>query len=302
VIRKGSGTENVTLSHDEFRSLRDLIEQKTGIVFSSDTRFSLERRLRERLGALGLSTFGDYVQYLRFHHGAAQEWEEAIDLVTTNETYFFRENYALRALREEVLPMMADLSKNRKRLTIWSAGCSTGEEVYTLAIIVHESGMFQNWDVRVQGTDISRRCIAHARRGVYGASAFRVMPPDMKRSYFIERSDGAHVAERIRSMCNFGQMNLLHADRVRLLGRQDIIFCRNVLIYLDGNARRTIIDLFHERLYPGGVLVLGHSESLLNVSTAFELLHLREDLAYRKPVTPVSVGGTLAGSRSDPPK
>jgi len=268
---------------EEFRLLRDLIAQKTGITYGQDARALLERRLRERLAALSLRSYGEYFQYLRFNPRASVEWDEAIEQLTTSETYFFREDYQLRAFKNEVLPMLAAQAKARRTLSIWSAGCSTGEEVYTLAILVFESRLFDGWDIRIFGSDISRRCVAAARAGVYGPASFRVTSPEQKRSYFVERSDGMHVHDRIRETCQFGQLNLLDDSRARLLGRVDAIFCRNVLIYFDAHARKRVIDVFHERLYPGGVLFLGHSESLLNVSTAFELLHLKEDLVYRKP-------------------
>jgi chemotaxis protein methyltransferase CheR len=268
---------------DEFRLLRDLFNAHAGIYFGDDAQYILERRLRERLTALGVKGFGEYYQFLRLSTEAKAELEEALDLLTTNETYFFREDYQLRAFRDEVLPRLASEAAARKRLNVWSAGCSTGEEVYTLAIIIWESGLFDGWDVRVYGTDISRRCVAAARRGVYGPSAFRAMPTDARRSYFQDRGDGTHVVEKIRAFCHFGHLNLMEADRSGAVGRVDAVFCRNVLIYFDPSSRRRVIDIFYERLVPGGFLMLGHSESLLNVSTAFELVHLREDLVYRKP-------------------
>jgi chemotaxis protein methyltransferase CheR len=285
-VARFSIRDDIPLKPEEFRLLRDIFSARIGVQFGTESRFAMERRLRERLAILKLTTFAEYYQYLRFHPLAPAEWEEAIELLTTNETYFFREDYQLRSFRAEVLPALAALAKTRKRVSIWSAGCSTGEEVYTVAILLVESGLFHGWDVRVYGSDISKRCVAAARRGVYGAAAFRAMPEDLKRRYFTEKSDGLYVHERIRALCHFGQMNLLDEEKARLLGRADAVFCRNVLIYFDAYARKRVIDIFHERLYPGGVLLLGHSESLLNVSTAFELLHLREDLVYRKPLGP----------------
>ncbi len=209
--------------------------------------------------------------------------------MTTNEKYFFREDYQLRSFKAEVLPMLATLAKGRRRLSVWSAGCSTGEEVYTIAILLIETAALAGWEVRVYGSDISKRCVAAARRGRLRAGAsFRAMPEDYRRRYFVEKADGFYVTERIRAMCHFGQMNLLEEEKARLLGRADAVFCRNVMIYFDSYSRKRVIDIFVERLYPGGVLLLGHSESLLNVSTAFELLHLKEDLVYKKPLGPVS--------------
>ena len=284
-MRKSSlfGPSDIPLKPEEYRLLRDLFIAKIGVHFGPESRFSLERRLRERLSVLKLSTFAEYYQYLRFHPLAVAEWEEAVELLTTNETYFFREDYQLRSFQKELLPMLAAQARGRKRLSIWSAGCATGEEVYTIAILVRQSGLFLGWDVRVYGSDLSKRCVAAARKGVYGPASFRATAEEVKREFFVVKPDGHHVSDAIRGMCQFGQMNLLDEEKARLVGRADAIFCRNVLIYFDADKRRRAIDTFHERLYPGGVLLLGHSESLLNVSTAFELLHLKEDLVYRKP-------------------
>jgi chemotaxis protein methyltransferase CheR len=280
----GTRIDETRMRPDEFRLLRDLVNGHAGIYFGDDALPVLERRLRDRLVALGLKSFGEYYQFLRFSHSSPSELDEAIDLLTTNETYFFREDFQLRAFRDEVLPILADLAAARRRLSVWSAGCSTGEEVYTLAILIAESGEFAGWDVRVYGSDISRKCVAAARRGVYGPSAFRAVGPNLKRTYFVERGDGAHVADRIRGICQFGHLNLMDPERVRVVGRMDAVFCRNVLIYFDQRSRKRVIDMFYERLVPGGFLFLGHSESLLNISTAFELVHLSEDLVYRKPL------------------
>ena len=274
--------DELRLEPAEFRLLSELFNHHAGITFGVESRQVLERRLRERLASLGLRSFGEYYQLLRYEDRARSELDEAIDLVTINETYFFRESYQLRAFRSEVLP---NLPQGRERLSIWSAGCSTGEEVYTIAMLLRECALFEGWELRVLGSDITRRCIAVARRGVYQQTSFRTTPDHVRRRYFHERDDGFHVHDSIRALCHFGQLNLLDEQRTKLLGRIDAIFCRNVLIYLDGHARKRVIDMFHERLQTGGVLLLGHSESLLNVTTAFELLHLREDLVYRKPNT-----------------
>jgi chemotaxis protein methyltransferase CheR len=297
-----SGTEPV-LRPEEFRILRDLIATKTGIAFGPEMRSSLDRRQRERLAALNRSTFSEYAHYLRFHPLASQEWDEAVELLTTNETYLFREARQLKAFSEEVLPLLAEVTKARRRLSIWSAGCATGEEVYSLAILVLESGLFLPSQVRIYGSDISRRCVTWARRGVYGPAAFRVTEPEIRKKYFFERPDGFHVDESVHALCHFGQLNLLQEDKSRLLGRHDAVFCRNVLIYLDNHARKQVIDVFEQRLFPGGVLLLGHSESLLNVSTAFELLHLKGDLVYRKPSMTVREPppNAPAGSGGPPP-
>ncbi|MBS2013784.1 MAG: protein-glutamate O-methyltransferase CheR [Deltaproteobacteria bacterium] len=273
------------LRADEYRLLRDLVSERLGIFFGPDARLSLERRLRERLAVRGLASYADYYQLLKYSPLAAEEWEEAADLLTTHETYFFREDYQLRAFKNELLPMLAQRGRARRRLQIWSAGCSTGEEAYTIAMLVLESGLFDGWELRVYGSDLSKRCIAAARRGIYGPASFRATPEDAKKRWFVGPPGGdmLGVSPEARALCHFGQMNLLDEERTHLVGRCDVIFCRNVLIYFDAPQRKRVIEMFHERLVPGGVLLLGHAESLLNVSTAFELIHLKEDLVYGKP-------------------
>jgi chemotaxis protein methyltransferase CheR len=283
MARSFGGSAPIGLGPEEFRLLSDLLSARMGLHYAPEMRSALERRLQGRLTVLGCTSFSEYYQHLRFHPLASAEWDEVHEVLTTNETYFFREDYQLQAFKNEVLPLLAEQAKARGRLSVWSAGCSTGEELYTVAMLVHESGLFEGWDVRFHGFDISKRCIGVARTGVYGASSFRATPPEAKRSYFFERKDGWHVVDHVKEKCHFAQMNILDHDKARLLGRADAVFCRNVLIYFDQHARRRVIELLHERLLPGGILLLGHSESLLHVTTAFELLHLKGDLVYKKP-------------------
>ncbi len=276
---------------EEFRLLRDLVNDFCGIRFPDDMQFVMERKLKERLSRLEITDFGEYYHYLRYHPDARAELERAVDVLTTNETYLFREEYQLRAFQREVLPLLRRRGEKNQRLSIWSAGCSTGEEVYTIAILIRESGMFEGWDVRVIGNDISRRVLTTARRGSYGPSSFRSMPESYK-SYFLETAEGRTVRPDIRAMCSFAHLNLLDQARYSVIGTVDAIFCRNVLIYFDTASRRKVIEGFYERLAAGGFLFLGHSESLLNVSTAFELVHLSADLVYQKPLVVTSKGST----------
>jgi chemotaxis protein methyltransferase CheR len=280
------GAGEPQLRADEYRLLRDLVSERLGIWFGPESRLSLERRLRERLTVRGLASFGDYHQLLKYSPLATEEWEEASELLTTHETYFFREDYQLRAFKNELLPMLAERGRTRRRLQVWSAGCSTGEEAYTIAMLIIESGLFDGWEVRVYGSDLSKKCIAAARRGLYGPTSFRTTPEEAKKTWFVPSGtpEWLGVSPAVRALCHFGQMNLLDEERTHLVGRCDVIFCRNVLIYFDAPSRKRVIEMFHERLVSGGVLLLGHAESLLNVSTAFELLHLKEDLVYRKPM------------------
>jgi len=279
---RSSGEPRPRLMSEEFLLLRDVIYEHAGLSFDGDAMFLFDRRLGERVEALGLRSFNDYYKYIRFNARGPTELDEAIERLTTKETYFFRQEYQLRSFANELLPRL--VTQNAKRLCLWSAGCSTGEEVYTLAMLVRESGLFEGWEVRVIGSDICKSSVATARRGVYQSTSFRVTSDAMQNRYFREESDGMHVADHVKRLCHFGQLNLLDGGRASMVGRVDAVFCRNVLIYFDLRSRRRVIDTLLERLLPGGYLLLGHSESLLNLSTAFELVHLREDLVYRKPL------------------
>jgi chemotaxis protein methyltransferase CheR len=274
--------------HEEFQILRQLVNEQSGIMLAGEARLTVERKLAERVVALGLAGFREYCGYLRTHPSRKTELERAVELVTTNETYFFRELSQLRAFQQEVLPQLHEGARTRRRLVIWSAGCSTGEEVYTLAILVRRSGLFVGWDVRVIGNDISRRVLQTAKAASYRESSFRAMPEEYE-EYFVKTPGLWTVRADIRDLCQFGHFNLLDSARVAMVGRADAIFCRNVLIYFDQASRKRVIQAFYERLEPHGYLMLGHSESLLNTSTAFELAQLRGDLAYRKPLRPDSL-------------
>jgi chemotaxis protein methyltransferase CheR len=272
------------MSLEDFRLLRDVVYEHAGLVYDESALMLFDRRLSERLEALALPSYQAYYKYLRFDARNHQEMEEALERLTTKETYFFRQEYQLRAFQSELLPRLEEANSRSRRLVVWSAGCSTGEEAYTLAALILESERFEGWDVRVIGTDLSKSCVAHARRGVYQASSLRATSARDKARYFWEMDDGFHVNDSVKKLCQFGQMNLFDVGRGNLVGRVDAIFCRNVLIYFDVRSRKRVIDNLYQRLSPGGYLMLGHSESLLNLSTAFELVHLRDDLVYRRPL------------------
>ena len=269
----------------EFRLLRDFVYDRCGLHFDNSSMYLFDRRLGERLAALELDSFAEYYKHLRFSSDAAREFDEAIEVLTTSETYFFRQEYQLRSFEKELLPALAEKNASTKNLVLWSAGCSTGEEAYTIALMVHRSGLFDDWDVRIIGSDITKSRIAAARRGVYRAGgSFRTIEPTVRDKYFAPHPEGFQVAEFLRQYCQFGHLNLMDRANLAIVGPVDVVFCRNVLIYFDENSRRRVIDNLYRRLVSGGILLLGHSESLLNVSTAFELLHLKEDLVYMKPM------------------
>lgn len=271
------------LSEEEFRLLRDAVHAHCGLWYRDENRYLLERRLLPRLQALGLQDFASYHRYLRFDPGREAELDDSVELLTTNETYFYREPYQLEAFAREILPALATVRSAERRLRILSAGCSTGEEAYTIAALVRESGRFDDWDVEVLGLDLSRRCVAQARAGAYGEHAFRSSEAAPLRRWFHLRDGKWVVDESLRAMVRFQRENLVSERALSTASRVDVVFCRNVMIYFDLAARRRLLRRFHEKMRDGAWLLLGHSESLINITADFELVHLTSDLVYRKP-------------------
>ena len=276
----------LTMSVEELHLLRDVLQQATGFFLREDLKFVAERRLAPRLEALGLADFRTYQRYLRFDPRGAEELETAVELLVPHETYFFREAAQLASLSAEILPSLEAQRATERSLRLWSAGCSTGEEAYTLAMLLEDSGRFASWELDVLGTDLSKKALGVARRAEYGPSSLRTVTPEQRARYF-EELPGARVRvkERFRAAVRFGQLNLLDAGAAGVLPPMDAIVCRNVLIYFDAETRRRVVDTFFSRLRGGGFLLLGHSENLLSQGTRFELVQLEHDLVYRRPAT-----------------
>lgn len=271
------------LSPFEFQELQRLFNDVAGLRIEESALPLLERRLAARLPVHDLSTFRDYLRLLQFGAQGAEEMAAAYDLLTTGETYFFRHKEQLRLLVDTILPSVAAANAGSRRLTIWSAGCSSGEEAYTAAILLTESGLFHGWSVRIVGNDLSHERIELARQGCYFQGAFRTTEAHIRDRYFEASGRFWQIQEDIRRLCHFAPLNLLGKDIESFVGRVDIIFCRNVLIYLSEKARTRVIESLYERLVPGGFMLLGHSESLKFVNTPFELIGMGQDLAFRKP-------------------
>ena len=277
------------LTDEEFRLIRDLIYNHCGLFFDSDSKYLLDRRLLARLAHHNLAGFREYYQFLKYDRRKDEEIADIMDILTTNETYFFRESFQLKAFTEEILPELKALKHRERTLRIWSAGCSTGEEPYTIAMLILELESFKGWRVEIVGSDISQRVVQHARKGIYGKSSFRCTEERYQHRFFTPAEGGYRICDEVRELVTISHMNLFDANRLALLGKMDVIFCRNVIIYFDMDSKKRVIQSFYDMLRGGGYLLLGHSESLMNVSTAFALRHLKNDMVYQK--TAPTLGG-----------
>lgn len=271
----------IPLPPDVFKLLRDMLYEHCGVSLDDQSKFLVEGRLQETLRRLRFRSFKDLYFFLKYDPRGSEEFSAIVDLLTIHETYFFREDHQLYALQREILP---DLMRRRtdRVLRIWSAGSSTGEEAYSVAMLLADHPDYADWRIEIVASDISQRVLEVARRGVYPASAFRTTPPDYRSRFFRAEADGFRIDDSIKRMVSFFSFNLAGADRASLLPKMDVILCRNVIIYFDLAVKKRVIDMFWNRLRPGGYLLLGHSESLVNISTAYNLRHLRHDIVYQK--------------------
>jgi len=272
------------MPESSFRLIRDLIYEYSGIFFDDSSLYLLQKRLTRRVRTHQLKSFQDYYYLLKYDQGKEEEFNQVIDILTTNETYFFREANQLRAFTDEILPELVEKKVNQPSpsLRIWSAGCSTGEEPYSIAILLLEAAIPSHFQIEIFASDISQRVLKVARQGIYTKSSFRATSPKYTQRYFNRMDQNFQVVNEVKKLVNFGQLNLLDENKMIFIRKMDVIFCRNVIIYFDNQAKRKVIDNLFTRLIPGGFLLLGHSESLINISTRFHLRHFVNDMVYQK--------------------
>jgi chemotaxis protein methyltransferase CheR len=268
---------------DIFRVFANIIREKSGIDFNESNRFLLESRVGRRVEELRLDSPRSYLHRLRYASAGDSEMDALIDHITNPETYFFREPEQLEAFSEELLPEWDRQAPPGQPLRLWSAGCATGEEPYTFAILLAEKNLFDRRPVEIFGSDISPGSVARARSGVFRENSFRQTSEERKARFFDPESPGRYrIKEEIRSRVSFGRVNLIEPARIATLPVFDVIFCRNVLIYLEEAAKRSVVSSLYSRLSPGGHLFLGRVESLVAFATEFHLRHLSRDMVYQK--------------------
>jgi chemotaxis protein methyltransferase CheR len=271
---------NQQLQLEQFWRLRDFIYQKTGIYFPDNKLYYVERRLLDRMEALNLPSVAEYYTYLRFER-QNEEFQTFIEALTVNETYFFREFHQLKCFAEELLPEL--IRQNKNEYVFWSAGCSTGEEAYTLAIILYEMlGPETLSKCRILATDIDNKVLAFARRGVYGERSFKHIPKPYLQRYFERIGTEYRVGDKLRKLVQFQQLNLIDTKSMQQVVDIAAIFCRNVLIYFDDVSRRQVAFDFYQSLRTGGYIVLGVSESMSRITTLFQLRKYQHAIVYQK--------------------
>jgi len=278
--------KSVRISDDEFVQLRDFIYDKSGIFVDIKRKYLFESRFSKRLAELGLPSFADYIKYLKFDTKKIDELAKLFELVTTNETSFCRDMKQLEAFQANVLKEKIDEQRKvgKKEINIWSAGCSSGEEPYTLAILLHESLKMDlpSWNIKITAVDLSPAMIDRAKKGVYGEYAFKTTPDDIKNKYFSQDPGGWKIKPAVAKLVDFQQMNLNESASLKRIARSHIVFCRNVIIYFDEDMKKRVVSSFYDNLMPGGYLMLGHSETLHKISSTFKPIYHPGTISYKK--------------------
>jgi chemotaxis protein methyltransferase CheR len=273
------------MTPEDFRLLREFVAEIFGLVLDDGRESSLAMKLLPRLEELRLASFNDYYGYLKFAPRCAEERQQFISLITNNETYFFREEAQLRVFSDEVLPRLRErkAARGERTLHIVSAGCSSGEEVYTLAMLLLETGNFVwDWDVHITGVDVDPQVLARARAGIYPQRSLQATPPRFVERYFRKQDEGYAIRDMLRRSTRFVEGNLLQFDSVMSGGDIDVIFCRNVLIYFSDETMKRIVESFARTLAPEGYLFLGHSESLSRITALYAPLRFPGAIVYRR--------------------
>ncbi len=275
------------ITDEEFKLLRDFIYNLTGIYIADNRKYLLETRLTNRLKELGLNSFSEYYYFLKYDPEKNKELERLYSVITTNETSFFRNEPQLKVFQNIILPEVIEKKKKVRKIRIWSAGCSTGEEPYTISIILHEvlKNEISSWDIKITGNDISKDVLLAAKRGIYGEYSLRTTPPIIKQKYFDKIGTGKYkIKDHVKKYVVFKQINLIDKFQVKLIDRSQVVFCRNVIIYFDDEAKKKVINLIYDNLEDGGYLFLGHSESLHNLSRSFIPKYYPGSIVYKKGV------------------
>lgn len=270
------------ITPQEYEAFKTFLQDACGILLGENKQYLVKSRLRRIMEENGLNTLSDLLERVK-RSGRSSLKEVVIDAMTTNETLWFRDNHPFRILQDKLLPEFGD-RKSAQSLRIWSAACSTGQEPYSVAMIIEEfrrqrPGKLR--DVKITATDISKSVLEVARRGEYEMIAIgRGLSPERQKQFFTPAMNGSwQIRPQIKSMVEFRELNLLERY---MLGKFDIVMCRNVLIYFSAELKKDILTRIHATLNPGGYLILGASESLNGLPHLYEMVQCHPGIIYRK--------------------
>lgn len=275
------------LSDADFELLRDFIYDTCGMFFTIQKKYFVESRIAKRMEKLSIQSPGVYIHSLKNGLAGSVELKQLLNDLTTNETYFFRNPPQLRALETQLLPEVA-APKERigfRKLKIWSAGSSSGEEAYTLAMVLLEKceSLLKKWTFEIIGTDINDEVLAKAREGIYNSYSVRHVPEYYLRKYFRkESSERFVISPEIKKFVTFQHLNLYDDNKMIFMKTFDFIFCANVLIYFDTASKSKVVQHFYNNMQPYGYFFVGQSESLHGINDKFKTVHFPGGFAYKR--------------------
>lgn len=272
------------ITDEDFKKFREFFYRKTGMYFDDGKRYFVDKRLQERIQQTGSTSFRDYFVMLRFE-AKGDELQQLINIMTVNETYFFREEYHFTCMVKSMLPEIVARKKNNDPIRIWSMPCSSGEEPFSIAIYLQEYWPeIAKYDVELMASDIDTDILRQASFGRFSKRSVQNLPTHLKGRYFREQSDGDfQLIDDLRQSVEFTRANVTELSDTRRFRKVDVIFCRNLLIYFDDASRRQAAEAFYDALNPGGFICLGHSESMSRISGLFNVRKFPEAIVYQKP-------------------
>ncbi len=279
-------TKPALMSPSLFETIRKYIYDNVGIYFQDNKKYFLESRLQRRMNCLGIKSFEEYFDLLKFGTGGNAEKKYFYEAITINETFFFRNQPQLDALASTVLPEIINVKSalGKNKIKIWSAASSSGEEAYSIAMIFHDliKPRFPNFELEIVGTDINNSVVETASQGIYREYSIRNTPQYYLKKYFKSSMGSFEVSPEIKKMASFKVMNLYDDAAMRMMIGFDIIFCANVLIYFDQTSKIKVISNLYNSLNKGGYLYIGYSETLHGISKAFKLVSFPNTVGYKK--------------------
>lgn len=282
----GNNNSGNKLTDKTFEEWRKLIYDQCGIYFQDNKKYLLESRLQKRIAFLKIDTFEKYLEYVKFNSRKADELKYLYEVITINETFFFRNQPQLDALITTIIPeiLNSPYKINKNKIRIWSAASSSGEEAYSIAMIFNEmvKPKYPNLSIEIVGTDINYQVIETAGNGIYKEYAVRNTPSYYMKKYFKQEGSNYHLDQQIKSMANFKLLNLYDQSAMRAMSGFDVIFCANVLIYFDIKSKIQVVSQLYNSLNKNGYLFIGYSETLHGISKAFKLASFPKTIGYKK--------------------
>jgi chemotaxis protein methyltransferase CheR len=278
-------SQDKKLTDNEFTEWRKFIYDLCGIYFQDNKKYLLESRLQKRIKHLNIDSFGKYLFYLKSNPNREAEKNQLFEAITINETYFFRNQPQLDALVSQIIPeLIKEKNKGIQKIRIWSAAASSGEEAYSVAMMINEmiQPKFPNLSFEIIGTDINYAVIETAKKGIFKEYSIRNTPPIYLKKYF-EKVDNTYIINaKIKNMVSFKIMNLYDDKAIKMMSKSDVIFCANVLIYFDQDSKIKVISNLYSNLNSNGYLFIGYSETLHGISKAFKLVSFPKTIGYKK--------------------